>query len=238
MNESSSVGWKVFACLALTLLVAPLTAQNGSGNVVEEKRQLSNFNYINVEDGIDVYLTSDTRTTVNVAADDNLISRIITEVKGKVLHVSMNGSYRKAEKLEVHISLPQLDGIEASGGSDVYSTNRFNLGEIKIRLSGGSDLNLEIAADKVYCDLSGGAGAQLRGTAGYLAAETSGGSDLKAKSLETKKCKLLASGGSDAHVWVVEELEMEASGASDIYYQGRPNILYQRASGASDIHSM
>lgn len=222
----------------LFFMVGFTTAQTGSGHVIDQNRLLSDFSFIEVEDGIDVYLTPGNTTTVLVKADDNLADKILTNVKGQVLSIEMNGSYRQAKKLEVHITLPKLSGIEASGGSDVYSTKRFELAELKIALSGGSDLNFELTADKLYCALSGGSDAELKGSVNELKAQTSGGSDLKAKNLEIQKCELYASGGSDAYVWVAEELEMEASGASDIYYRGKPNITRQRASGASDIHPM
>ncbi|MCB0633371.1 MAG: head GIN domain-containing protein [Saprospiraceae bacterium] len=238
MNEIFIDLRKLVAFLIFILLVGYISAQTGSGQVIEQERSLANFSFIDVEDGIDVYLTPGNTSSVMVKADDNLADRIITKVSGKVLSIEMDGSYRKAKKLEVHITLPELSGIEASGGSDVYSTQRFKLSDFKIELSGGSDIRFEMDAGQVFCNLSGGSDAELRGSVNELKAQTSGGSDLKAKDLEIKKCKLYASGGSDAYVWVKEELEMEASGASDIYYRGKPNITHQRASGASDIHPM
>lgn len=238
MHEISFKLKKVLAFFILVFITGLAFGQTGSGNVIEQGRSLSDFSFIEVEDGIDVYLTPGTSTSVTVKADDNLADRILTRVSGKVLSIEMNGSYRQAKKLEVHITLPKLAGIEASGGSDVYSTERFELAELKIGLSGGSDLHFEMNADQVYCNLSGGSDAELKGTVKQLEAQTSGGSDLKAKDLEIRKGKIYASGGSDAYVWVKDELEMEASGASDIYYKGQPNITHQRASGASDIHPM
>lgn len=229
---------KVFAFSLLIFAMGYTSAQTGSGHVVDQNRNLSDFSFIEVEDGIDVYLTPGSATTVMVKADDNLVDKIQTKVSGQVLSIEMSGSYRQAKKLEVHISLPKIAGIAASGGSDVYSTKRFDVSDLKLELSGGSDISFELNADKLYCTLSGGSDADLKGTVNVLKAQTSGGSDLKAKYLEIRKCELYASGGSDAYVWVKDQLEMEASGASDIYYRGQPNITRQRASGASDIHPM
>lgn len=212
-----------------------LSAQVTTGEVVEQNRMLTGFTTIDVDDGIDVYLTPGVNTTVRVKADDYLISKLRTELNGQELKISMDGSYRKPKKLEVHIELPVLEGIAAQGGSDVFTTGSFQLRDFYIRLSKGSELCLNLVAQKVSCNLSGGSGANLQGKVNYFSGDTRGGSILKASELEIQKCKLQALSGSDAYIRVLGELEMEAIESSGIYYQGNPIILYQKASRDSDI---
>lgn len=229
----------LFTFLCLSFIFSSAFAQRGvkgSGNVIEQERTISGFDAIAVKDGVDVYIELGSAASVKVKADDNIQGMIKTEVVGNTLEIEVEGSIWRAEQMAVYVTMPDLEKIIASGGSDIYSTNTLNLDILEIYTSGGSDVNLELNAEELRCKTSGGSDLHLRGSVDRLLAKASGGSDLKAKELTVKKCELKTSGGSDAWVYVTEEIEMEASGASDIHYSGRPKVLYQRSSGASDIH--
>lgn len=218
--------------------LATVSAQVLNKNIVEQNRIIAGFNSINVDDGIDVYIAPGESTSVKVIADDYLISKLKTELNGQELIIKMDGTYLKPDKLEVHLELPILKGITAKGSSDVFSTGSFQLDEFYIRLGEGSDLCLKLIAQKLRCDLSGGSDAHLNGKAEHLSGNISGGSILKASGLEVQNCKLEAITGSDAYIRVIGDLEIEANEASGIYFQGTPNILYQKASSNSDIRAV
>ncbi len=207
-----------------------------SGDVVEQERNVSSFTALDVQDGIDVYLTIGNSTKVTVKTHENIQQYIRTEVRGGTLEVEVEGHIWQAKEMKVYVTTPDLEKLSTSGGSDVYSEGTIELDLLEIYTSGGSDVKLEINANELRCKSSGGSDIYLRGTVDVLLAKASGGSDIKAKELTAKKCEVKTSGGSDAWVHVTEEIEMEASGASDIHYSGNPRVLYQRSSGASDIH--
>lgn len=219
----------------LLCFVATLKAQAGNADLSVQERSLSGFTIINVDDGIDVYLSMGKREIVRVRANHHLIRKIKTERVGKELKIRLEGSYKKPEILEVHVEISMLEGIKAQGGSDIYTTGIFNNREFELYLSQGSDICIALEAQKITCDLSGGSVAKLSGRASFLQAASKAGSALQANKLEANKCKLQADGGSDMSVWVKGELEMEAYEASIISYLGSPTILYQRASADSDI---
>ena len=199
--------------------------------------QLLIFRKIEISHGLDLYLTQGPAKVV-VKADDNLQDMIIVEKIGNTLKLKVaKGSIRKAEAMDVYVSVQQLEAISASGGSDVYSEEKLQLDKFTINASGGSDLKLELDANELYCDLSGGSDTELRGSVTMLKVNASGGSDFEAKKLTAEKCKLRTSGGSDSWVHVTGEIDVEASGSSDVHYTGRPKVLHQRASGAADIHA-
>ncbi|PHN05557.1 head GIN domain-containing protein [Flavilitoribacter nigricans] len=215
-----------------------LPAQVGQGGITEQERMITGFTVIDVDDGIDVYIAPGVHASVLVKADHHLVEKLKTELSGRELKISMEGSYLKPQKLEVYIEIPVLEGISARGGSDIYATGNFQLGDFYIRLQEGSDLCLAMNAQKVSCDLSGGSDANLEGKVKMLTTEARGGSVLKASGLEVQSCKLKTIGGSDAYIWVIGELEMEALQSSGIFYHGKPHILHQKASDDSEIRSL
>ena len=78
--------------IALILTLAMVSCQfngiKGSGNVTTENRNISGFNSIKVENGMDVVLEQSTETSVTVIADDNVQKHIITTVNGSVLKIT------------------------------------------------------------------------------------------------------------------------------------------------------
>ncbi len=209
---------------------------NGSGDVKTENRKVSGFNKISVSHGVDVYLHQGSNEKVEVKADDNIIPAILTEVKGGVLKVYTNDRLKNYKELRIDVWFKDLESISSSGGSDLYSVGSIRVDELALASSGGSDMELEVEAEKLNCASSGGSDMVLMGSTNMLVVESSGGSDLKAYKLTAKRCKVRTSGGSDAYINATEELDISASGASDVHVKGGAKIVSQKVSGSSDVH--
>lgn len=228
-----------FLLLSVILASAPAVAQwkAGNGNVIEEKREVKSFDIIKVQKGINLYITQGSPASLVVKADENLMENIITKVDGNTLYLDVQGSIRKVKAMDVYVTLGNLKELHASGGSDVYAESGLKAGELKLFCSGGSDTKMKLDAETLYCETSGGSDAVLSGKANKLSVKSSGGSDFNGKGLEVVSCKIHTSGASDAWVFVTGEIEMEASGASDIHHKGGAKVISSKASGGSDIHS-
>ena len=112
----------------------------------------------------------------------------------------------------------------------------FKLDKLQLNCSGGSDTHLKLEVETLSCETSGGSDLVLSGKAQKLELNASGGSDFKGKDLEVTNARINTSGASDARIHVTGEVEMIASGASDIYCSGNPKVLVSKASGGADIH--
>lgn len=228
-------GFFLLTCLLLPF-AAPAQWTAGNGNVVEQAREVSGFDIIKVGGGIDLYLTQGGKASLTVKADENLMDKVITRVEGSTLYLEIKGSIRRAKTLAVYAAIEGLSELHASGGSDVYAEGGLKLNGLKLFCSGGSDTKMKIEAESLFCKTSGGSDAILSGKVNTLTVEASGGSDFKGKALQAVKCKIQASGGSDVWVHASGEIEIEASGASDVHFTGGAKIVSSRASGGSDIH--
>lgn len=224
--------------LAALILTMPISAQwtAGNGNVIEQKREVGSFDIINVQSGLDLYITQGSPASLTVKADENLMEKIITRVEGNTLYLDARGSIRNAKAMDVYVTVENLRELHASGGSDVVAEEGLKLEELKLFCSGGSDTRMKLDVGSLWCETSGGSDAILSGTAKTLAINASGGSDFDGKKLEAVNCKVNTSGASDAWVYASGEIEMEASGASDIHYKGSAKVVSSKASGGSDIH--
>lgn len=204
-----------------------------------EFRKVKNFNAIKVSAGIDLYITMGETEEVKIVADDDIIDKLITEVKDGTLRIYMkdnnwfNWSVRGSRK--AYVTVKELVAISASSGSDVRSENTLKGESLKVKASSGSDVEIDIFYKNFLLDTSSGSDAKVSGRVKTFKAEASSGSDIKAQNLESVICKVRASSGSDIIVSVSGELYAKASSGADIRYYGNPDIRDIDESSGGDV---
>jgi hypothetical protein len=207
----------------------------GNGKIIKTERSVSGFHAIGVSGGIDVYIIPGNIEKAVVETDENIQNAIITSVSNGVLKIYCDKSINNSKKLNVYVNVKELDKVTASGGCDVYAETNLIYSSLTFDFSGGCDLKLNCSTKMLNCILTGGSDAQIKGSAEKADLEASGGSDIKATELKIGKCKIEATGGSDAYLNVTEELSVGASGSSDVTYTGNPKIIYKSVTGASEL---
>ncbi len=108
-------------------------------------REVKNFDAIEVEGGIDVYLVQGADESVSVnATSDELLERTRTEVENGMLKIYLENkgwSFNSMGngKVRVTVTFKDIDKIEASGACNVKANNTIKEKELKIDLSGASE---------------------------------------------------------------------------------------------------
>ena len=229
----------ILSFLLLTVLVISGFAQKTINDPNVQVREAKNFRAIEISNAFDVFLTQSNEESVAVSAsEDKYRENIKVEVKGGVLIVRYDskGKWNTGnKKLKAYISFKQLDKLDVSGACDVYIVDSWRAENLKLDLSGASNLKGQIDAQKLMIDLSGASDLTLSGNVGQLNVDASGASDFKGFELNVEYCNAKASGASDIKITVNKELSAEASGASDVKYRGSGLIRDIKTSGASSI---
>jgi len=148
-------------------------------------------------------------------------------------NIGWNNWGNKSRK--VYVSVKELKKLDVSSGSDVNSQNTLNGENLDVKVSSGSDVNLDIYYKNFSVDTSSGSDATISGKTKNFEAEASSGSDIKAQDLESVICKVSVSSGSDATVSVTDELYAKASSGGDIRYYGNPQIKDINESSGGDV---
>lgn len=206
-----------------------------------EKRSVSGFHTIKVENGIDLYLSQGATDAVAVsAAKPEYRDRIKTTVENGVLRIWFDNSNFhfnwRSRQARAYVSAKMLRELSASGGSDVYiQEGGLKAGNFKMSLSGGSDFQGSIQCENLEIDASGASDTRISGKVVNLKLSASGGSDFNGFDLIAENAFISASGGSDAEISVTRELGVEASGGSDVDYRGGAVIKYRSTSGGSSV---
>ena len=187
----------------------------GSGNVVNEKRNVADFNAIEVGGIFEVEVVAQKEFSVEVEADDNLLQYIKTEVNGDTLEIRTKKSISSKSAIRVRISAPNIENLQVSGVSKVSVANLKN--------------------DTLKVDASGASKIKVDGETKNLEVELSGASKLDAENLKSENANVDGSGASNAAVNVSGDLRADLSGASKVTYTGNPKNLEKSTSGASSV---
>ncbi len=188
----------------------------GSGKLVKESRSVTDFTGIEAGGAVKLDVTNSSSYSVEVEADDNLMSYVETKVTHGVLVIGMKDGYSyNNSTIHVHVSLPTLHSLEISGASEGTASN-ISTDKLSLELSGASHLNIDGKASKLTC-------------------EVSGASSLKAGDLMAENVSVECSGASSSYVYASSSLTVDASGASKVSYSGNPADVTRESSGASSI---
>jgi len=195
----------------------------GNGNVVEEERQQSDFDEIKVSRGMNVYISIGDDYKVVVKADENLLEYIETEVDGDALVIRSNANIRNAKSKAVYVTLPELEVVKATAGSNVYSENTLEVTDIDVAASAGANIKLALAADHVNASSAAGSNIFLEGKANSINAKANSGSNIKAGDLKCRKAELKVNSGANIWAFTSESLAAKASSGGNIFYAGQPS---------------
>ncbi len=224
--------------LAMAGILDSTIAQKTINDPNAAERKVTSFHAIHVQNGIDLYLTQGNEEAVAVSASEaEYRNKIITEVVNGILKI-----YYKHEdgfridwgnkKMKAYVSFKTLDGLDASGGSDVFAEEGINANQLAMSLSGGSDFRGKISGTDIKMEASGGSDIYVSGKANSLNVSASGGSDVHAFDFVTDNCSVEASGGSDIFITANKELNVSASGGSDVHYKGNASVKKSNSGGS------
>ena len=196
--------------------------EKGNKNVVIEEREVSGFNALELGGSITVYIEIGETHSLKIETDENLLSKVKSEVKGQVLHLKTN-TIKNPAKLNAYIIMPEVAFIKASGATDVIGKSLIARDEFKLDASGAASMNLNLDVRYLESVVSGAADVHLSGIANTHKLDLSGAGGMDAKSLVSSKTIYNMSGVSDATLNVTDELIGEKSGVASINVIGNPD---------------
>lgn len=204
-----------------------------------ESRTVGEFDRVKISNAMTVNILCSDVQSVEVRADDGLIDHVKTKVVGGELRVYLDGKrlvIDKKHKIEVNITVPTLNSLDASGACDV-DVSGFSCDNFSVYASGASDVDIYnfVAKGEVKMDVSGASQLKAGGSAEKVVIHASGASDVSARHLTANIADVHASGASDVSIAVNDEIYAHSSGASEIDYYGRPSVVDVSKSGAGDV---
>lgn len=230
---------KKFACLFLLAAAVAscgvIETHSGSGNVVKQTRNLSNFNGVSASSGISVTVGLADAFEVIVEADDNIQSEIITKVENNTLVITAtHGNYRNATR-KVTVKMPAIKSLDVSSGASLRSVGVLTTQNISVESSSGSLADVNVEADHVIAEASSGSTINLSGKALSLDTESSSGSSINAGNLIANDVTAEVSSGSSTAVHAAVSIKADASSGGSITYKGNPKTVVEDESSGGSV---
>ncbi len=227
------IGATFLAAILLTAQACKDSCLEGSGTEKTDKRQLAAFNELEITGSFNVTLVQDSTSSVTITADDNIVSVIKTDVSGDKLKISSDKkNLCSTKEIAITIGVRSLKSIAASGAVELESNGHLNLGDLELNLSGATKVNLDVTAANIETEASGVNDITLKGQARSHNIAFSGSGNLKAFDLVTGNYTIESSGQSNCDINVLNELNINTTGAAEIKYKGTPKKINKNKTGA------
>ncbi|MCF8233391.1 MAG: DUF2807 domain-containing protein [Bacteroidales bacterium] len=212
-----------------------------TGRIVTEEREGGSFNFIYLNDNVNLILTQDTINSIAVEAGENLIDGVETSLHNNQLRILNHNSCKWVRSYEhevnVHVHLKRLDSIEYRSSGDLTSTNALVNDSVLLNIrqgSGSINLKLNVAQSKLY-EHYGTADLHISGksTVTYIYAASYG--PFYCSELDSKFTYINNKGTNDCYVRAEVELGASIEYLGNIYYYGNPESILKTISGEGKL---
>ena len=210
-----------------------------SGNHIVKDLTVSPFDEIEIEGPVKLVLRQDSSFKIAVSADSSIVDKIKTTVSGDKFKVSLDPmQYCGADSIVIHAGIGALTKVQAAGASKVYSEGVLHVGDIEMKLSGATELNLNLYAGKVKTNSDGAARLTLSGQAGAHELDSKGVLELNAFDFVVAQYDIDIQGTGKSNINVLNDLKVKSSGSSTIFYKGNPKNVSDKKSGTSKLEKV
>lgn len=189
---------------------------NGSGDLVSESRNISNFTKVKIDGVFEVMITQGDVPSVEIIANENIINMVKTVVGGNELKLYLDDDYNYQNiELYANIIVPSIKSIKNSGSGNILILNVDNDDDFNVNNSGSGDISIE-------------------GTTQNLILKNEGSGEFNGFLFTTNDCSIRVIGSGDCKVNCANNLNTNIKGSGSIYYVGLPTIKAD-ISGSGEI---
>ena len=224
------------ACEKENLKISP------SNNVTSKEYTISSFEELNISDQFKVYITfSATEKDLRIRANDNLHGRILVEERNGELSIELENNTNIKQGnlvLEVFLTTDKIENITGQGLTQIHLQNKWEGDELEIELVGASALFGTLSANRLDSKLTGASNLVIEGDVDFFKIDAEGASNMLGYDFETNDLSVDLSGACNISLTVHNKLNVEATGASTVYFKGDGLIESQDLSGGSKIIKM
>jgi hypothetical protein len=191
----------------LTLASCTKERVTGSGAIITEDRNTSNFIKVSTSGSTNIHITQGAAFKVQVRGYENLGAYMETKVTNNTLEIGYkNGVSVKNDNVEVFVTMPALESVNTSGSANIDTKGVFTGATLIASISGSGNIAIE------------------GGDAQFFKSSISGSGNIKAFGLLAQRADVSISGSGSTEVSAVNNLKASISGSGTVYYKGQPVV--------------
>lgn len=187
----------------------------GSGRVVRQNRSVGAFRRVETLGSEVVEVRLGARPSLVIAADDNILRLISSEVKNGTLKIESRGSYRTRSPIRVWITTPDLEAFSTMGSGNVTIHGVDNR-QLSLAIHGSGDMQATGRTRQLDVSIYGSGNARLGGLTA---------ADVNAALYGSGSATVRASG----------ELDAQVVGSGTLRYLGQPASVRRQRIGSGRI---
>lgn len=192
------------------------------------------FNRIEAGDALDVTIVSGTNYSIKAEGDRRNLDDLEVFKSGDALILRFDESENRQYTTFVTITMPTVTGLNFSGAVNGKVSGFDAATRLDVTLSGASLGQIDMDASELYLNVNGASQLRLKGEGELIDGSISGASVLTAFEYGAVQAKLHVSGASHGRINVSQQLQVVATGASEVIYRGDPELIVE-TSGASVV---
>lgn len=224
-------------CSVVEAIRNDLEIVGGSGNMISRTFDEKDFTEVVTGHGAILNITAADDYSVMVDMDENIEPYLEVTNTGGRLSILLNDDQRiyTNTRLNIAITMPELRGLDLSGGTIGTVTGFGSEQPLNVELSGGSQLRGDINSGNAGVDISGGSKIDLAGSGGDLDLNATGGSFVHLGGFLVRNVNLDVSGGGEVEIHPSGVIQGQASGGTMVHYEGDPTSVEVDTNGGAEI---
>ncbi|HSF83103.1 MAG TPA: head GIN domain-containing protein [Anaerolineales bacterium] len=229
------------ALLLVTMLTVTACSGivTGSGDVISETRQVSNYDRIVLSGSGEVIVTQGGSESLSIETDDNIMRYVEVEVENGALKLGFKRGVNimSHTRLVFYVGVDDLNSLTISGSGDIEA-DMLETDRLEVTINGSGDVQIDdLSASEVRAMISGSGEIDLAGNVVDQDVTISGSGKYRAGDMCSALVEVNVSGSGDATVCAMERLDANISGSGSINYYGRPTIN-SFGGGSGDLNSL
>ena len=229
----------------------------GSGNVVTESFDVSDFDQIRLGTSGTLYVEQGDEFSLTIETDDNILPALNVDVTKGVLRLTANPDYTALQSttLIYRVTVPELTALDVSGSGEIF-VGDFKSASLSMTVSGSGDTvfsNAEIdsltinvngsgkvtiesaTSEDITIKVNNSGDVTLAGETESITITTSGSGKVFAEELKTTKADVTINGSGDTNLWVTKAITVNISGSGEVRYWGAPKVELKNNSGSGEL---
>ena len=198
----------------------------GSGNVISEGREVSDFDRIHLDGIGQIFITQGETEGLVIEAEDNIMTIIDTDVSGDTLEIGLQSgrSINPTRDIKFYVTVTDLEGLSLDGLGSV-SAEGLQLESLEIEIDGSGEITInDLEADSIVTEMNGLGSVTIRGSVVDQEIEIDGAGSYNGRDLESETTEINLNGLGSVTVSVEDELEVDIDGAGSVTYSGNPRV--------------
>ncbi len=232
----------LLALVSLNSFSQPWEKIQGNGNLKKETRNVSGYTAIASAGSWDVMVAYGSSNSIEVEADENLLTYLETVVKDGTLKIKTKDriNISSHRKITVYVTLTRLTGVSLAGSGDIIGDGNFeNSGTTKIKLAGSGNVKLNFEKmDAIDISIAGSGNVKLNGTANSIKTSIAGSGDVNCEGVIADNLSASIAGSGTVRATANKSVTASISGSGDVYFKGTATDIRKSVSGSGRVKQM